>query len=182
MAEKDSQKNKKVKELLSLLASKDEQKQLQAIKSLKVHGDETVIEPLVQVLAASSFDSVKYEITELLNTIKSSKVPAQVAKCLENPDYKDVRQILLASIWNSGLDYRPYLGIIATATVEGDFMDAMECITIIENIEEQLEEEHILDAIMVFNAYLVDNNDNDDSKVNLIKEIVVILQQMNDNL
>lgn len=181
-SEKEKQKDKKVKELLSQLASKDEKAQVKAVKSLKIHGNESVIEPLVQVLTKSSSEALNSEITDLLNSIKSTKVPAEVIRCLNNDAYQSQSQLLLSSIWNSGLDYRPYMGDIARATINGDFMHAMECITIIENFEGKLEEEQIMDALLVFQSYLVDTKEEEDPKSELIKDIVLLLQSLNDTV
>lgn len=182
MSESKSNANKKIKDLLSQLGSKEESVQINAVKSLKIHGNQTVIEPLVQVLSKSSSEDVKSEIVDLLNTIKSTAVPAEIAKCLSNPDYSNVYQLLLVSIWSSGLDYRPYLGEIASATVQGGLMEAVECITILENLEGGLSEEQIMDALLVFQSYLVDDRDENDSKNEIIKEIVLLLQNMNDTV
>ncbi|MEX1001520.1 MAG: hypothetical protein WDZ35_05345 [Crocinitomicaceae bacterium] len=182
MAKKETQKSKKIKEILLGLASKEENKQIEVVKSLKLHGDETVLEPLIQLWIATGSTQIKSEIEDLLNTIKSTKVPEKLIACLNNPSFSSARQMMLASIWNSGLDYRPYLGDIATATVQGDFMDVMECITILENIEGQLNEEEIMDALLVFKTYLVDKKDEEGPKVQLIKEMVISLQELNDNV
>lgn len=182
MAKKETQKDKKVKELLLGLAAKEVADQVKAVKSLKVHGNETAIEPLVQVLSRTESELLKEEIMDLFNTIKSTKVPEYIIKCLNNDDYANSHQALLASIWNSGLDYRQYLGDIATATIKGDFMHAMECITILENIDGTLGEDEIMDAIIIFKGYLVDVGDTDDPKNNLIREMVVSLQNMNDTV
>ena len=182
MAKKESQQKKKIKNILLDLSAKDETKQLTAVKSLKIHGDESVVEPLVQTWIATGSEALKLEIEDLLNTIKSTKVPETLATTLSKEEYSPARQMLLASIWNSGLDYRPYMGTIASATVEGDFMCAMECITILENIEGQLEEEQIMDALIIFKNYLVEHKNAQDSKAELIKEMVILLQQLNDNL
>lgn len=182
MAKKETQKDKKVKELLLMLASKNELEQIKAVKTLKVHGNEMSIEPLVQVLSSSSSEALKNEIIDLLNSIKSTKVPAEIIKCLGNPAYSNAHQLLLASIWNSGLDYNQYMGEIATATIGGDFMHAMECITILENLEGDLNEDEIMEALLVFKSYLVETKDANDSKAELIKEMLVTLQIMNDTI
>lgn len=182
MAEQKSNQGKRIKELLSQLGSKEENTQIEAIKSLRMHGNETAIEPLVQVLSKTTSENVKKEITELLNTIKSSKVPAEIAKCLVNEDYENVRQTLMVSIWSSGLDYRPYMSEIATATVQGELMEAIECITILENLEGGLDEEQIMDALVIFKSFLVDDKGADDPKNEIIKEIVMLLQHMNDTV
>ena len=181
-SDKEKAKAKKVKELLSNLAAKDEKKQVQAVKSLKIHGNETVIEPLVQALNATTSEKLKAEIIDLLNSIKSTKVPAEIIKCLNNSDYSDTHQVLLASIWASGLDYREYMGDIANVTIQGDFMYAMECITILENLEGRLDEDQIMDALLVFKSYLVEKKEDEEAKIGLIQEIVLMLQSMNDTV
>lgn len=186
MAEKKSDKEKakakKVKELLLQLSTKDEAEQVKAIKSLKVHGNETAIEPLVQVLSVSKSSKLNDEIIDLLNSIKSTKVPPEIVKCLNNDEYSASHQALLSSIWNSGLDYRQYMGDIANATVKGDFMYAMECLTILENLEGKLDEDEIMDALLVFKSYLVEHKEDEDNKISLLQEIVILLQNMNDTV
>jgi hypothetical protein len=182
MSKPESNKSKKIKDLVSSLSSADESVQIKAIKSLKVHGNETTIEPLIQLLNRSDSEAVEKEIVDLLNTIKSTAVPSEMAKCLANPDYKSSRQIMMVSIWSSGLDYRPYMGEIANATVQGGLMEAVECITILENLEGELDEDQIMDALLVFKAYLVDTKDSDSSKIDIIREIVMMLQNMNDTV
>lgn len=182
MAKKESIKDKKVKELLSELASGDEKRQIKAVKSLKVHGNETVIEPLLVVLAQDKSQKLNDEITDLINTTKSTKVPAEIAKALVDERFNGIRQTLLASIWNSGLDYRSYLGEIATAAVRGEMMDALECITIIENIDGALTEDQIFEPLLVLKQYLAESNNDSDSKKNMLREIVDILQEMNNQL
>lgn len=181
-SQKSKGKDKKIKDLLSQLASKDENQQILAVKAMKIDGNETVIRPLVIVLNRTNSQELKKEIVDLLNTIKSTKVPGEIVRCLNNPDFSASHQVLLASIWNSGLDYRDYMGDIANATIQGDFMAAMECLTILENLESALNEDQIMDALLVFKSYLVENRKEDESKNALIQEIVLLLQHMNDTV
>lgn len=182
MAEKETQKSKKVKELVEGLSSKDVKVQLKSVQELKVHGNETSIEPLVQLLSTSDSDEVKKEITDLLNTLKSTKTPPFIIKCLADSKFANCRQDLLISIWSTGLDYNQYMSEIASATVEGGLMEAIECITILENLKEGLDENQIMDALLIFKSYLVDAKDQNESKNNIIKEIVLMLQDMNDTV
>lgn len=182
MAEKETQKTKKVKELIAGLSSKDEKIQLKSVKSLKVHGNESTIEPLVQLLSSTESEALRKEITDLLNTLKTTKVPPFIIACLANPKYANCRQDLLISIWSTGLNYNEYMGEIATATVDGELMEAIECITILENLEVALDEDQIMDALLIFKSYLVDAKDSNESKNGIIKEIVLMLQDMNDTV
>ena len=182
MVKKETVKDKKVKLLIDDLKSKDETVQLKAVKTLKTHGNELAIEPLVALLSATENGEIQKEIEEIFNTAKSTAVPEEIAKCLEYEAYANVRQKLLISIWSSGLDYRPYMGQIANATVQGGMMEAVECITIIENLEGMLDEDEIMEALLIFKSYLVETKMEDGPKNEIIKEIVISLQQMNDSI
>jgi len=182
MSEEQKKQNKKVSDLLSKLNSKEEKEVLSSVKGLKNHGNETVIEPLVAVFCSTDSEKVKAEITDLLNTIKSTKVPAEVAKCLNNTEYVAARHTLMISIWSTGLDYNAYMSEIAQATVNGELMEAIECITILENLDKGLDEDEIMDALLIFKTYLVETKDENSPKNDIIKDIVILLQQMNDSV
>ncbi len=182
MAEKENTKQKKIKELLSELASNDESRQLKAIKSLKVHGNETVIKPLLIILERTESEPIQAEIIDLLNTTKYTAVPEQIANALVDERFFSIRRHLLASAWNSGLDYRPFLTEIVTAATEGEMMDALECITIIENLEGAPTEEELFEPLIVLTEYLNDNKEEKGAKMDLLKEIALTLQQMNNTL
>ena len=99
-----------------------------------------------------------------------------------NPKYANCRQDLLISVWSTGLNFNKFMGEIAAATVDGELMEAIECITILENLEEALDEDEIMDALLIFKSYLVDAKDKNESKNGIIKEIVLMLQDMNDTV
>ena len=182
MAKSESIQSKKIKSLLFDLLETNIKKQVSAIKSLKVHGNESVIRPIVEVLVSTEDELLRSEIIDLLNTIKSTKVPSQIAKCLTDESLKSVHKILLASVWNSGLNYTSYLKEIVQATVHGDMMSAIECITIIENIEDEFSEEDIFEPLLILKEYLNSNKDIDGTKKELLLEITTTLQKINDNL
>ncbi len=182
MSSNESLDQKKIKDQLLELASKDLKRQINAVRSLKVCGNETVIDPLLRVLVNHPAPELEAEIMDLLNTPKSSKVPAEIAKALTSSHFIDIRLQLLTSIWNSGLDYRPYLTEIVTAGVEGDMMHALECITIIENIEDELSEDQLFEPILVLTNYIASHPSEKGPKMDLIREMTQELQNRNNLL
>lgn len=182
MSTQETLEQKKIKDLLSELASKEEKRQIKAVQALKVCGNETVIEPLLVVLSNDPTDPLQKEIMDLLNSAKSTKVPAEIAKALVNSRFKSIRQLLLTSIWNSGLDYRPYITEIVTAATEGEMLDALECITIIENIDEEFTEDQLFEPLIVLTNYISSNKSEQGPKMDLIKEITQELQNRNNLL
>jgi hypothetical protein len=80
------------------------------------------------------------------------------------------------------LDYRPYLKEIIIAGTEGEMMDALECITIVENLDGGFSEDQLFDPIIVLKEYIVAHKDEDSPKMNMLKEVLVLLQQFNNQL
>lgn len=180
MSDKESSKKKKLKALLADVKSVDQKKQLEAVKALRIHGDETIIATLLDLYLLTDSEKIKREVEDILNTIKLTAAPAEIVRLLGEKKYSSLRQVLLTSIWNSGLDYRDYLKEIVEATIQGDMMIALECITIVENIEGSLSEEQLFEPIIVLKEYLVANKEEQSPKMDLLKEILVFLQAQND--
>ena len=182
MTKKEEVQSIKINDLLKQLESGTDTKQIDAVKSLKVHGDESIIEPLLCALVEKPSPEVEAEIVDLLNTIKSTKVPAVMAKLLGEDKFVDIRQVMLASIWNSGLDYRPHLAEIMKAGTQGELMEAVECITIIENIEGVIAEEELFEPLLVLKEYFSENHKEPNPKDDILREIALQLQNLNDLL
>ena len=174
--------NKKVIELIKQLERSEPKDIIKAIKSLKMHGNEAVIEPLLSLYVSTKNNAVKNEIVDLLNTIKSTKVPSVLIECLASGKYNLARQAILSSIWNSNLDYTFYLNEIVTAAQEGEMMDAMECLTILENMEGTLNEEKIMDSLLNLKSYLVENESVNTPKMGLLREVAMLLTEINESL
>jgi hypothetical protein len=180
MTNEEDIRGKRLKALLQDLNSKSSEKQIAAVQAMKIHGNETIIEPLVEVLAKTSSEELKFEIKEVLNNVKSSKVPAKIIACLGTKKFATCRQELLASIWNSGLDYHDYLTEIIAATLQGDLMDALECVTIVENFETAPAEEELNEALVVLGDYLSTHKNESSPKIDLLIQIGILLKRMND--
>jgi hypothetical protein len=180
MTNEENIRGKRLKALLLDLNSKSSEKQIAAVQAMKIHGNETIIEPLVEVLAKTSSEELKFEITDVLNNVKSSKVPEKIIACLGAKKFAGCRQELLASIWNSGLDYRAYITEIIVATLQGDLMDALECVTIVENFDSSPEEEDLNEALVVLGNYLSEHKNESSARIDLLIQIGILMKRMND--
>ena len=174
--------NKKVAQILLQLSSPEPKDIIKAIKAIKMSGNETAIEPLIDLYSNTTNNAVQSEIIDLLNSIKSTKVPAVLIECLKNEKYAKARQVMLSSIWNSNLDYTPYLLEIVESAQKGEMMDAMECLTILENMEGTLSEEKIMDALLSMKSYLVENTKENSPKMGLLQDVTLLLSEINNSL
>jgi len=173
----------KVKQIVELLASTDEKQVKKALNGLKADGDSTVIEPLVQLLQKDAETKLfQKEILEILSSLKdSSSVEAMIA-ILRNDDYLPVRQMLLSTIWNSPLDYTNYLPDFVLIACEGDFLEALDCLTILENMPGEIEERHILEAQWHLKEYLENPEPKEERKAQIISEIALFIKDLDRNI
>lgn len=161
----------KVKDIIAAFDSKDESKVEKAIKAIKTDGDSTAIIPMIQYLAFTENDGHTKEIIEILSSLKDSSAVDKIIEALRNDDFMTIRQPLLSTIWNTQLDYTPYFADFVAIACDGDFMEALDCLTIIENMPSQIEERHLLEAQWHLKEYHEDKAPKEERKQQIISEI-----------
>ncbi len=174
-------KNQKLQFILHDLGNSDVQKQMTAVSELKVHGDESAIFPLLNALLSTADNELRRLITETLNCVKHPAAPKVIVSALSVSEFRPIRQTILASMWNSGADYRLYITDIVRTATEGDLAEVLECITIIENLEGPLDEELLLDAKLMIKEYLSLNKTESSQRIDLLGELDTLLLLKIDN-
>lgn len=162
--------------ILKDLDSSDEKVVLAALKRVKSKGDATVIKPLVKTFAESGSDKVRGEIKALLSQIKVEKALVEIIESLTDWD-DEVNEMLLFSIWNANLNASGFLAEVAEASCKGNYMVALEGLTVIENQDGPFSEEVLNDAKLVLNEYF----NQEDEKVDLIKSIFDVINGFEDS-
>ncbi len=124
---------KRLKELSNILKSKDNILIVEAIKELR---NEEPFEGAISLLA-SFFDIAKDKVVnraieEFFNDLKDYTVQKEVIEEIRKPWKEDTISMLVASCWQSGLDYSDYLTDMAKIFLEGNYTTAIECMTVIE--------------------------------------------------
>lgn len=174
--------SKKLQQILIDLTSSDEKKVLKAIKSLEIHGDTNVIPCLMDRLLNGAEKGVEFAIMELLSSLKDSSAKVEIMAILEKPEYLTIRQKVLSTIWNMKVDFSDYIAEFVEIAVQGDFMEALECLTIIENMEGPFMEEDILESQLHLKTYLESNDRNDTQKAQILSEIALKIKEINSSL
>lgn len=173
----------KIKEIISFLTSKDEKLIKKALSGLKVDGDATVI-PLLVDLLLNDKDEKKYqkEILEILSSLKDTSATEVIIEMLRDEKHLPIRQLLLSTIWNSALDYSNYMADFVLIACEGDLLEALDCLTILENLPSEIEERHILEAQWHLKEYMEDLEPKDEKKAQLISEIALFIKDIDKNI
>lgn len=166
----------KIRQLIDDLSSGNELKISTAIKSLETNGDASVLEPMVSILLSDISSKNKAEVLEFLASLKDSSAIDEIMRLIADEKYLPIRKELLASIWNSKLDYSYFLPEFVEIACEGDFMEALECLTIIENLQNKFEERHILESKLHLKDYFENEEEKEPKKAQIISEIAILIK------
>lgn len=124
---------KRLKELAGILHKGNPVVIKEAIKILR---DEEPFEGALGLLAeyynnASDKETNKI-IEEFFNDIRYQSARPEMIAEIRKPYTQDTISMLVASCWQSGLDYSSYIEDIAGIFLESDYATAIECMTLIE--------------------------------------------------
>jgi hypothetical protein len=168
--------SQKIQKLINDLQTGDVKKISQTLKLLKSEGSIVFLRPLAELLIRSNDESIQQEIIAFLSDLNVSKATDEIMNLLNDENLLSIRQPLLTTIWNCKLDYSNYLPEFVEIAVDGNFMEALECLTIIENMDGPFEERHILESQLHFKDYLEDNAPKDPQKAHIMSEIALIVK------
>lgn len=178
--EKSTNKQKKLKiaKLMEDIATGVPSKVTTALDALQVYGDDSIIEPLVHAIDLQKDEKSIAEIVEFLSSLKSSTAVSKVMELVNDPALAHQQVRILSTIWNSPLDYSRYLAEFIALAVRKDFMVALECLTILENLDGPFEESAILESQLLLKDYHEGAYPKDPQKDHLISEIALLLKDM----
>lgn len=141
------------------LLSDDDAKVLGALAYVQDRGDARAIFPLLQALVRTTDHQRQQRIHALLYEVKVTGAAEELVRALDEPALRPVRQTILATFWNAGLDAGPYTEKLIACAVEGTAAECFECLTVLEN-QEVLPERAVLKGIQHVNAAIARNTDD----------------------
>ena len=178
--DKEKERKKKVGQLIKDLNTKVPEKISSALEGLQSHGDSSVIESILNVWLSGINEQNTNEVTNFLNDIKYSDSADFIMEAIKNKKYASLRQQLLNIVWNSKVDYSEFLVDFISIAVHGDFMETLECLTIIENLEGPFQEYQLLESQVILSEY-AEVKSKSKQKAQLMSEIAVILKDIEAN-
>jgi hypothetical protein len=128
-------KPKKIKldpQIIRDLWSEDEKAVIKTIRKLRSTGNNHYIPDLLRLLNNSGKEVVEKELVIFLADIKSPEAKKFLIKGLKDPELTRARGNIAAVCWQSGMDFRQDLDLFVSLFLDGDYMTALECFTIIE--------------------------------------------------
>jgi len=166
---------KRIKELDEIL-NKDNNKAItEAIDLLR---QEKPFEGAIGLLTAF-FDktndfSIRKNITGFMNDLKDHSVCQEVINEIRKQWKPDTISMLVSSCWQSGLNYSEYSLDLAKVFLKGDYITAIECLTVIEESVRELSKatkEEIMKMLEVTHISQINE------KKELTLELIAILER-----
>lgn len=171
----------KIAEATADLKSNSQAKILGALKILETIGDKTVLPALIEVLRKKEV-IVSKAILELIANIQDQEIAEDIVEFIRNEKDANISQQLLTTIWNSKLDFSEYLAEFVSLATEGDFLQALECLTILENLSGPFEEHQLLESQLYLKDYAEDLEEKEDRKHQIISEIALFIKDQNEGI
>ncbi len=170
----------KINTLLSDLKSKDKVKVAGAIKAFSVHGHATIIEPIMEVWRSGLSVENEALVIDLLQSLKDTSTIEPLMEAFNDPQNVSLRRKLASTFWNSKLDFSDYLADFVLFGIEGDLLDALEVITLVENFETVAPESAILESQLLLTEYFGQTEKRDDQKDAILTDLALLLKDFSE--
>lgn len=160
-------------DLVKGLQATDEQLVLNTLDKIKSVGTSKIIPDLLQLWFRSSGE-IKQHAMEILYSVKDKDAMEVLMDELNKSKISEHREKILSIFWNAGLEPKKYLSHLVNIAIQGEFMETMECLTIIESMEPPLPEDQLMDCLLSLKEYFATNPQGE--KVTLIRSIATYIQ------
>lgn len=156
------------------LFSADDSKVLETLKKIGENGSRNMVDPILELLTRTDSEEVKELVISQLSQLKIGEMEDLFISKLQMDEYEDFKQQLVFCMWHSGMNPVNNLDVVVKLAIEGDFMMALEVLTLIENMEGPFDHESLIDAFSDVSLYMNDSTE-DDPKLDLMKNIYELL-------
>jgi len=138
--------------------------------------DELPFEGAVQLLTdlydRSSDALIRKTIAEFMNDIKDQSVAVEVIAEVRKKRKPETLAMLVASCWQSPLNYSEYIAEITNLFLSGDLPTAIECLTVIEESTDNMDRKKKDELIAIIIKWPASDNA---AKIKLTEELLAIL-------
>ena len=116
------------------------QKVKAALAQAKEHGDAKWVRPLLEAYAVRKEDALREEMRDMLGTLKISAAEQTFLDALVDTELSHVKADVLGFLWSCGFTCEGALSRVLDVACEGDFQQAFEGVTLLEQVESVTDE------------------------------------------
>ena len=132
-----------------------------------------VIALMADLYSSTAEVAVRSEIEKFLFDLKDPELAVEVIAAIEQSTDEATRNTLLSSCWQSRIDYSDHLDFFIDYSISGSYMNALDCLTVIEQYISSAGNDVRKRGIKRISAAAANL---DDEKQVLLREIISILE------
>lgn len=163
------------------LFSENEAHVRRALEKCREIGNVSMINPLLTAYATSSNTEVRTEIGEMLSTLKISATEEFFIDFLRESKWQAFHADVVGFMWNSAIEPVDHLSFLTQLAIEGNDALALEIVTLIDSIESSFPEDEIAESIVLLKEYLSADKQTDSSKHKLLRELLSIVETLQES-
>ena len=166
---------KKFKELSEILHKGDSVLISGAVELLRdEHPFKGAIGLLTECYDNNNHVPIRKSIERFMNDLKDQTATEEIIKEVRKPWKDDTISMLISSCWQSGLNYSDYLMDFVEVFIKGDYVTAIECLTVIEEYAHEMNIDENKEII----KYIEESKDQFQAEKKALKlEIIAILNR-----
>ncbi len=106
---------------------------IDTISSIRKRGKISILPEIFELMLLTEDQEVMEAAVKLLNDLKKKEVIPVMVDAIKDNNYLAIRKELLASCWQSGLDYHEHIMVFINVALKDDYASAFEAYSVIEN-------------------------------------------------
>jgi len=181
VASKEKNKQKLTQLLLDLKAESD-LKITGAINELSTFGDISIIPELIAILKNNTNHFRQKQVSKFLSDIHLPEASEIFMQQIRKEENTDILKLILPILWESKLDFSSYLADFVEISISGDYLIALDCLTIIENLIGPFSESQLLEAQLHLKEFIEKNDVVDQRKSQILSEIALFIKDQNEGI
>lgn len=122
---------------------------LETLKDIRQTGHAYILPLIFNLVNTNPNQQIHEEVFQMLGQLKEKDCVKYLVDEIKSGKSKKNITRILATCWQSGLDYSQYLNVFAEQFVSGDYVTAIEAFTVIEEWIHNASEEHIEECIIL---------------------------------
>ena len=170
-----TEKNKIITQIVQDLKSEDEVIILKALVRVRDKGKTEILEHLFDLFEKTESEKVKTEVKKILADIKDSYALEVIIEKLKTGS-DSLNEVLLYALWNSNLNAVDYIPEIIDAAKNGNYMIALESLTVLENLDGPFSNEKLTEAQFILNEYFSEGVDEKETLMRSILDVILKLE------
>ena len=178
MDKQGAEKNKKKKTQEQIwterLSSPNEEVVKETIKEIRDFGNIKILPAVIERFAVEKNESIRKELGKLLMDIKRKEAVDIMFPYVKDDKYRHIRKELLSILWQTRMDFSPYISDLVDLFLSEPFDVAFEAFTVIEYIEQPVDKQIAQENIdkLKLNIQTID-----ESKKFLLVDLVNLLKR-----